>query len=35
MRSPIPFISRFDHLSHESDRLLVLLNHKTESVGRM
>jgi hypothetical protein len=23
MRSPIPFISRFDRLSHESDRLLV------------
>jgi hypothetical protein len=22
MRSPIPFISRFDRLSHESDRLL-------------
>jgi hypothetical protein len=23
MRSPIPFISRFDRLSHESDRLLA------------
>jgi hypothetical protein len=34
MRSPIPFISRFDRLSHESDRLLVRPHDRVDLVRR-